>query len=143
MFFCVMSKIYLLVSYYDLDIYFKVQYIWVSKIGFGVGVGIDLNEVQKLGWVDVELIKIGKQCDICVFIWYYYVVLQIVKCQNLIVILFSKVVKIFKDDLNIVFCELLFDIFFIVLKMVWSVLFYYDVGYIWLCRLIGEVVVDM
>ena len=54
---CVMSKTHPLASHYDLDTYLKAQHIWVSKTGFGVGVGIDPNEVQKLGWADAELTK--------------------------------------------------------------------------------------
>ena len=48
---CVMNKKHPLASHYDLETYLKAQHIWVSKTGFGVGVGIDPNEVQKLGWV--------------------------------------------------------------------------------------------
>lgn len=52
-------------------------------------------------------------------------------------------VCLFKYDFDVVIKELFFDILFIVLKMVWSVLFYYDVGYIWLCCLISDLVSEM
>ena len=140
---CVMSKTHPLASHYDLDTYLKAQHIWVSKTGFGVGVGIDPNEVQKLGWVDAELTKIGKQRDIRVFTRHYHAALQIAKRQNLIATLPSKAAKIFKDDPNIVLREPPFDIPPIALKMAWSALLHHDAGHIWLRRLIGEVAADM
>ena len=68
---CVMSSDHPLVAKCDLDSYLSAQHIWVSKTGFGVGVGIDPTEVQKLGWVDAELTKIGKQRAIRVFTRHY------------------------------------------------------------------------
>ena len=108
-----------------------------------MGVGIDPNEVQKLGWVDAELTKIGKQRDIRVFTRHYHAALQIAKRQNLIATLPSKAAKIFKDDPNIVLREPPFDIPPIALKMAWSALLHHDAGHIWLRRLIGEVAADM
>src|SRR5690606_15214216 len=52
---------------FNLDSYLKAQHIWVSKTGFGVGVGMDPKDVQKLGWVDEALAKLGKQRSISVF----------------------------------------------------------------------------
>lgn len=74
---CVMSSDHPLVAKCDLDSYLSAQHIWVSKTGFGVGVGIDPTEVQKLGWVDAELTKIGKQRAIRVFTRHYHAALQL------------------------------------------------------------------
>jgi DNA-binding transcriptional LysR family regulator len=123
----------------DLAAYLKAQHIWVSKTGFGVGVGIDPNEVQKLGWVDAELTKLGKQRDIRVFTRHYHAALQLTKTQNLIATLPSKAAKIFKDDPSITVVEPPFDIPPIALKMAWSALLHHDAGHIWLRRLITEV----
>jgi len=127
----------------DLDAYLKGQHIWVSKTGFGVGVGIDPNEVQKLGWVDAELTKLGKQRDIRVFTRHYHAALQMAKTQNLIATLPSKAAKIFKDDPAIAVLEPPFDIPPIALKMAWSALLHHDAGHIWLRRLINEVAEEM
>ncbi|MBT0585699.1 LysR family transcriptional regulator [Alteromonas oceanisediminis] len=124
---------------FDLNAYLSGQHIWVSKTGFGVGVGIDPNEVQKLGWVDAELTKLGKQRDIRVFTRHYHAALQMAKTQNLIATLPSRAAKIFVDDPGISIVEPPFDIPPIALKMAWSALLHHDAGHIWLRRLIGDV----
>ncbi|MFC3121508.1 LysR family transcriptional regulator [Agaribacter flavus] len=124
---------------FSLDAYLSGQHIWVSKTGFGVGVGIDPTEVQKLGWVDAELIKLGKQRDIRVFTRHYHAALQLAKSQNHIATLPSKAAKIFKDDPAIAVVEPPFDIPPIALKMAWSALLHHDAGHVWLRRLITEV----
>ncbi len=128
---------------FDLEQYVKGQHIWVSKTGFGVGVGIDPTEVQKLGWVDAELTKIGKQRDIRVFTRHYHAALQFAKTQNLIATLPTKAAKIFKDDPAIKVVDPPFDIPPIALKMAWSALLHHDAGHIWLRRLIGDVANEM
>lgn len=124
---------------FDLNAYLAGQHIWVSKTGFGVGVGIDPNEVQKLGWVDAELTKLGKQRDIRVFTRHYHAALQMAKTQNLIATLPSRAARIFADDPGVTIVEPPFDIPPIALKMAWSALLHHDAGHIWLRRLIGSV----
>lgn len=140
---CVMKSNHPKAKQFDLNAYLASQHIWVSKTGFGIGVGIDPNEVQKLGWVDAELTKIGKQRDIRVFTRHYHAALQIAKTQNLIATLPSKAAKIFKDDPSVTIVKPPFDIPPIALKMAWSALLHHDAGHIWLRRLIGEVATDL
>ena len=140
---CVMSSDHPLVERCDLESYLSAQHIWVSKTGFGVGVGIAPNEVQKLGWVDAELTKIGKQRAIRVFTRHYHAALQIAKTQKLIATLPSKAAKLFKDDPDVVVKEPPFDIPPIALKMAWSALLHHDAGHIWLRRLISDVASEM
>ncbi|MCW8091307.1 LysR family transcriptional regulator [Alteromonas sp. ASW11-130] len=140
---CVLSAEHPLVEKWDLNAYIDAQHIWVSKTGFGVGVGIDPNEVQKLGWVDAELTKIGKHRDIRVFTRHYHAALQIAKTQNLIATLPTKVAAIFKNDSSVVLKEPPFDIPPIALKMAWSALLHHDAGHIWLRRLIADVAAEM
>jgi len=136
---CVMKSDHPIANQFDLKGYLASQHIWVSKTGFGVGVGIDPTEVQKLGWVDAELSKIGEQRDIRVFTRHYHAALQMAKSQNLIATLPSKAARIFKDDPGITIVDPPFDIPPIALKMAWSALLHHDTGHIWLRRLIGEV----
>ncbi len=140
---CVLSANHPLVENWNLNAYIDAQHIWVSKTGFGVGVGIDPNEVQKLGWVDAELTKIGKHRDIRVFTRHYHAALQIAKTQNLIATLPTKVATIFKDDSSVVLKAPPFDIPPIALKMAWSALLHHDAGHIWLRRLIADVAAEM
>lgn len=128
---------------FGLEQYLSGQHIWVSKTGFGVGVGIDPTEVQKLGWVDAELTKIGKKRDIRVFTRHYHAALQMAKTQNLIATLPTKAANIFKDDAAIKIVPPPFDIPPIALKMAWSALLHHDAGHIWLRRLIGDVANEM
>ena len=124
---------------FDLENYLNHQHVWVSKTGFGVGVGIDPNEVQKLGWVDAELAKLGKKRDIRVFTRHYHMAMWLAKEQGLIATLPTKATELYADNSNIKVLEPPFDIPPIALKMAWSPLLHHDVGHIWLRRLIVEV----
>ncbi|KZY82774.1 LysR family transcriptional regulator, partial [Oleiphilus sp. HI0068] len=68
---CLMSPSNTLANSFDLDAYLKASHIWVSKTGFGVGVGVNPNDVQRLGWVDEALDRIGAKREISVFTRHY------------------------------------------------------------------------
>lgn len=140
---CMVNSQNPIVKSFDLERYLACKHIWVSKTGFGVGVGIDPNEVQKLGWVDAELTKIGKKRDIRVFTRHYHVALQLAKAQNLIATLPSRAANLYKDDPEVEILDPPFDIPPIALKMAWSALLQHDLGHIWLRRLITEVGVTL
>ena len=123
----------------DLDTYLKHKHVWVSKTGFGVGVGIDPTEVQKLGWVDNELSKFGKKRDISVFTRHYHMAMWLAKEQGLIATLPTKAAELYADNPDTVVVEPPFDIPPIALKMAWSPLLHHDTGHIWLRRLIVDV----
>lgn len=139
---CVINKDNPLINHFNLETYTQSQHVWVSKTGFGVGVGIDPKEVQKLGWVDAELTKIGKKRDIRVFTRHYHVAMQLAKTQNLVATLPSKIANMYADDPNICVLEPPFDIPPIGLKMAWSSLLHQDAGHIWLRRLISDVATE-
>lgn len=126
-------------EHFNLDSYLSSKHIWVSKTGFGVGVGIDPNEVQKLGWVDAELTKIGKKRDIRVFTRHYHVALQLAKAQNLVATLPTKAANLYQSDPDVEILAPPFDIPPIALKMAWSALLQHDAGHIWLRRLIADI----
>jgi DNA-binding transcriptional LysR family regulator len=136
---CVVNADNPIVNQFSLDNYLQAKHIWVSKTGFGVGVGIDPNEVQKLGWVDAELTKLGKQRDIRVFTRHYHVALQLAKLHNLIATLPSKAAMLYANDPKLMVLDPPFDIPPIALKMAWSALLHHDAGHVWLRRLIAEV----
>ena len=136
---CVVNSDNPIIENFTLEQYLANKHIWVSKTGFGVGVGVNPNEVQKLGWVDEELTKIGKSRDIRVFTRLYHVALQIAKSQKLIATLPTKAANMYKHDPSVKIFEPPFDIPPIALKMAWSALLQHDAGHIWLRRLIAEV----
>lgn len=123
----------------DLDTYLSHKHVWVSKTGFGAGVGIDPNEVQKLGWVDVELAKFNKKRDISVFTRHYHMAMWMAKEQGLIATVPSKAAEHYANNPEVVITEPPFDIPPIALKMAWSPLLHHDAGHIWLRRLIVEI----
>ena len=136
---CMVHKEHPCVPNFDIDSYLAHQHVWVSKTGFGVGVGIDPNEVQKLGWVDAELAKLGKKRNIRVFTRHYHMAMWLAKEQGLIATLPTKATEIYADSNDIEVLEPPFDIPPIALKMAWSPLLHHDAGHIWLRRLIVEV----
>jgi DNA-binding transcriptional LysR family regulator len=136
---CMVNKDHPCLPNFDLDSYLEHQHVWVSKTGFGVGVGIDPNEVQKLGWVDAELDKLGKKRNIRVFTRHYHMAMWLAKEQGLIATLPTKATELYADNDNVKVLEPPFDIPPIALKMAWSPLLHHDVGHIWLRRLIVDV----
>ncbi len=136
---CVINRDNPILENFNLAKYLEAQHVWVSKTGFGVGVGIDPKEVQKLGWVDAELTKIGKKRDIRVFTRHYHVAMQLAKTQNLVATLPSKIANMYADDPHVCVLEPPFDIPPIGLKMAWSSLLHQDAGHIWLRRLIADI----
>lgn len=136
---CMLSSDHPCLDGFDLDKYLSAKHVWVSKTGFGVGVGIDPNEVQKLGWVDVELDKLDKKRDISVFTRHYHMAMWLAKEQQLIATLPTRASELYADNDDICVLEPPFDIPPIALKMAWSPLLHHDVGHIWLRRLIVDV----
>lgn len=123
---------------FNLDSYLKSQHIWVSKTGFGVGVGMDPKDVQKLGWVDEALAKLGKQRNIAVFTRNYHVAMHLAVEMNLIATLPLRAARLYERDNNMVIMDPPFPIPSIELKMIWSPLLHQDASHIWLRRLIAE-----
>ncbi|NTS75985.1 LysR family transcriptional regulator [Catenovulum sp. SM1970] len=122
-----------------LENYLASQHIWVSKTGFGVGVGMDTKDVQKLGWVDEALAAIGKQRKICVFTRNYHVAIQLALEKKLLVTVPKRACHSYLNDGNLVIRKPPFELPQLELKMIWSPLLHHDASHIWLRRLINEV----
>ncbi len=118
--------------------YLKGRHVWVSKTGFGVGVGMNPEDVQKLGWVDEALARIGEKRNICVFTRNYHVALHLAKEQDLIATLPTRAARLYQDDPNVVILPPPFPIPPIDLQLIWSPLLNKDASHIWLRRLITE-----
>ena len=56
---CVLSPNNPVLADFTLENYLKADHVWVSKTGMGVGVGVDPDDVQRLGWVDLALNKLA------------------------------------------------------------------------------------
>lgn len=136
---CVVNANNPVLENYSLDAYLKARHIWVSKTGFGVGVGMDPADVQKLGWVDEALAHFGKHRNIASFTRNYHVAIHLAKAQNLIATLPTKVAKIYGSDNALKIVEPPFPIPPFELDMIWSPLLHRDASHIWLRQQIADV----
>ena len=135
---CLLSANNPIVSNFNLNSYLASKHVWVSKTGFGVGVGMNPNDVQKLGWVDESLAKIGKQRDIKVFTRNFLVAMKLAHEDNLIATLPTKAAMLHKNDDTYIIIKPPFDIPDMELKMIWSPLLHHDASHIWFRQLVIE-----
>ncbi|GHF84000.1 LysR family transcriptional regulator [Thalassotalea marina] len=135
---CLLSADNEFVNQFDLNSYLSSKHVWVSKTGFGVGVGMDPKDVQKLGWVDEALSRIGKKRDIKVFTRNYHVAMQLAFEDDLVATLPTKAAMLHQDDPNYRILPPPFDIPEIELKMIWSPLLHHDASHIWFRQLVIE-----
>ncbi|MEI6894888.1 MAG: LysR family transcriptional regulator [Colwellia sp.] len=133
---CLLNANSPLVNKFNLNAYLSAKHVWVSKTGFGVGVGVDPKDVQKLGWVDAALARLGKKRDIKVFTRNYHVAMQLAYEDNLIATLPTKAALLHKNDSNYTIIAPPFDIPEIELKMIWSPLLHHDASHIWFRKLV-------
>jgi len=124
---------------FTLDSYLGAQHVWVSKTGMGVGVGINPDDVQRLGWVDGALNLIGRKRRITVFTRHYQAAMLLAEQTDLIVTLPSKAALLQADNPRVVVREPPFEIPPIDLKMAWSPLLQNNPAHRWMRRLIVEV----
>ena len=135
---CLLSADNPVVSKFNLNTYLSAKHVWVSKTGFGVGVGMDPKDVQKLGWVDEALARLGKKRDIKVFTRNYHVAMQLAFEDELVATLPTRAALIHKNDSNYTILKPPFDIPDIELKMIWSPLLHHDASHIWFRQLVIE-----
>ncbi|TPE50578.1 LysR family transcriptional regulator [Maribrevibacterium harenarium] len=115
-----------------LEEYLAAQHVWVSKTGFGVGVGIQPEEVQKLGWVDGSLAELGHKRNIRLFTRNYNVAMRATEQLGLIATLPSLATRLMEGNDKVRVVEPPFTIPPVELKMLWSPLLQHDPGHIWL-----------
>lgn len=124
---------------FNLETYLKAQHIWVSKTGMGVGVGIDPDDVQRLGWVDEALNKLGKKRHITIFTRHYQAAMSLAEQKDLIVTIPSRAAKLKEQNPRVIIRDPPFSIPEMELKMAWSPLLQNNPGHQWMRRLIVEV----
>ncbi len=135
---CLMSPHNNLVDRFDLDGYLQSDHIWVSKTGFGVGVGVNPNDVQRLGWVDEALAKLGAKRRISVFTRHYQVAMLLAQQHDLIATLPSRAARLKTESAKLIVKEPPFEIPPFELKMAWSPLLHHNADHQWLRRLISN-----
>ena len=136
---CLLSTNNPILSEFDLKAYLSSPHVWVSKTGWGVGVGINPDDVQRLGWVDEALSKIGEKRRIRVFTRHYQAAMLLAEQQDLVVTIPSRAAKLQLHNPSVVVKDPPFEIPPIKLKMAWSPLLQHNPGHQWMRRLIAEV----
>lgn len=124
---------------FTLETYLKSDHIWVSKTGFGVGVGVNPEDVQRLGWVDEALMAIGEKRRISVFTRHYQVAMLLAQQPDLIATLPSRAAQLKGDNPKLVIKPPPFNIPPFELKMAWSPLLHHNAGHQWLRKSILEI----
>ncbi len=124
---------------FSLDNYLAASHIWVSKTGMGVGVGMNPQDVQHLGWVDEALRNLGQQRRINVFTRHYQAAMLLAEQNDLIVTLPSKAAELQKNNPLVVIKEPPFEIPPINLQMAWSPLLQHNPAHQWMRRFVVEV----
>jgi DNA-binding transcriptional LysR family regulator len=120
---------------FSLDSYLQAQHVWVSKTGMGVGVGVNPDDVQRLGWVDEALNRQGKKRRITMFTRHYQAAMLLAEQTDLIVTLPSKAAFLQRNNPRVVVKPPPFEIPPIDLKMAWSPLLHNDPAHRWMRQL--------
>ncbi|VUD56460.1 PCP degradation transcriptional activation protein [Thalassocella blandensis] len=124
---------------FNLESYLQAKHVWVSKTGMGVGVGVNRTDVQRLGWVDAALDKLGKKRKIMVFTRHYQAAMLMAEQKDLVLTIPSRAAKLQQNNSNLIFAEPPFDIPDIELTMAWSPLLHHNPGHRWLRRAVAQV----
>ncbi len=140
---CLMNKDNPILEHFDLDSYLAASHIWVSKTGMGVGVGVDPDDVQRLGWVDHALDAIGKKRHIRVFTRHYQAAMTLAEQNDLIVTLPTRATWLKKDNPRVVVRDCPFDVPPLELKMAWSPLLQHNPAHRWIRQLITQIARDL
>jgi DNA-binding transcriptional LysR family regulator len=135
---CVLSPQNPVLEDFTLENYLKANHVWVSKTGMGVGVGVDPSDVQRLGWVDVALNKLGKKRQIRVFTRHYQAAMTLAEQNDLIVTLPTRAAQLKLNNPRVVLRDPPLDIPPLELKMAWSPLLQHNPGNKWLRKLIAD-----
>tara|TARA_B100001540_G_scaffold164595_1_gene145540 strand:+ start:1319 stop:2275 length:957 start_codon:yes stop_codon:yes gene_type:complete len=135
---CVLSPENPVLEDWTLDAYLQANHVWVSKTGMGVGVGVNPADVQRLGWVDVALNKLGKKRQIRVFTRHYQAAMTLAEQNDLIVTLPTRCANLKVNNPRVVLREPPLDIPPLELKMAWSPLLQHNPANKWLRKIIAD-----
>ncbi|MFT5709900.1 MAG: DNA-binding transcriptional LysR family regulator [Halioglobus sp.] len=135
---CLLSPENPVLKDFTLENYLKANHVWVSKTGMGVGVGMDPDDVQRLGWVDAALNKLGKKRQIRVFTRHYQAAMTMAEQNDLIVTLPTRAAQLKANNPKVVLREPPMDIPPLELKMAWSPLLQHNPANRWLRKLIVD-----
>ncbi|NRD74113.1 LysR family transcriptional regulator [Shewanella sp. VB17] len=135
---CLINRNHDVLKHFNLASYLGAHHVWVSKTGMGIGVGMDPDDVQRLGWVDEALAKIGAKRRITVFTRHYQAASSLAERQDLIATVPSKMARLQQDNPRVSIVPPPFDIPNIELTMAWSPLLQHNPAHQWMRELITQ-----
>ncbi|MBW8184701.1 MULTISPECIES: LysR family transcriptional regulator [Shewanella] len=135
---CLINRNHDVLKNFNLENYLNAHHVWVSKTGMGIGVGMDPDDVQRLGWVDEALAKIGAKRRITVFTRHYQAASSLAERQDLIATVPSKMARLQQDNSRVSIIPPPFEIPPIELTMAWSPLLQHNPAHKWMRELITE-----
>ncbi|RTR33383.1 LysR family transcriptional regulator [Shewanella atlantica] len=135
---CLINKNHPVLKNFNLESYLDAHHVWVSKTGMGVGVGMDPDDVQRLGWVDEALARLNAKRRITVFTRHYQAASSLAERQDLIATVPSKMARLQQDNSRVSIVPPPFDIPSIELTMAWSPLLQHNPAHKWMRELITE-----
>jgi DNA-binding transcriptional LysR family regulator len=135
---CLLSPQNPLLADFTLENYLRADHVWVSKTGMGVGVGVDPDDVQRLGWVDAALARLGRKRQIRVFTRHYQAAMTLAEQNDLVITLPTRAALLQRDNPRVVIRPPPLDIPPLELKMAWSPLLQHHPANRWLRKLIVD-----
>jgi DNA-binding transcriptional LysR family regulator len=135
---CVLGADNPVLADFSLENYLAADHIWVSKTGMGVGVGVNPDDVQRLGWVDAALNKLGKKRQIRVFTRHYQAAMTLAELNDLIVTVPTRAALLKRNNPRVVLRDPPLEIPPLELKMAWSPLLQHNAANRWLRKLITD-----
>ena len=135
---CILNVDHPMLEDFTLDNYLAGDHVWVSKTGMGVGVGVNPDDVQRLGWVDLAINKLGKKRQIRVFTRHYQAAMTLAEQNDLIVTLPTRAALLKRDNPRVILRDPPLDIPPLELKMAWSPLLQHNPANRWLRKLIAD-----
>lgn len=140
---CMMSRSNPIREDFNLASYLESSHVWVSKTGMGIGVGVEPDQVQQLGWVDDALARIGRKRRIRIYTRHYQAAMQLAEMPDLVITIPSKSALLQKHNPKVIILPPPFEIPEIELKMAWSSLQHHNPANRWLRELIAEVAAEL
>jgi DNA-binding transcriptional LysR family regulator len=140
---CLLNRDNPILERFNLESYLAANHIWVSKTGMGVGVGVDPDDVQRLGWVDHALDAMGKKRNIRVFTRHYQAAMTLAEQNDLIVTLPTRATWLKRDNPRVVVRDCPFTVPPLELKMAWSPLLQHNPAHRWIRQLITQIARDL
>lgn len=136
---CVLGVQNSIAKNFNLESYLRAQHVWCSKTGMGVGVGVNPEDVQRLGWVDEALNRIGAKRKITVFTRHYQAATLLCEKQDLIATIPSRCAALQKHNPKVIILSPPFDVPLMELKIAWSPLLQHNPAHRWMRQLIQKI----